>query len=100
MREITKQFNVPEPFPTVELRLPYNSGTVKVKLKRFEQRGSDLWLLVAVPRWSRWSTQVQVGEKAYEGISPGVEDLWAPAFAVTADSEVFERLEGQYRRAA
>ncbi|MGW2594803.1 hypothetical protein ACWCXC_31685 [Streptomyces sp. NPDC001515] len=100
MSEITRFFDVPEPLPTVELRLPANSGSVKAKLKRMEQRGGELWVLVEAPRWKRWSTQVQVGEKAHEGISPGVEDVWAPSFAVSVDSDVYDQLKIQYRQTA
>ncbi|WP_329308376.1 hypothetical protein [Streptomyces microflavus] len=100
MTEIVRYLDVPEPFPTGELRLPGNGGTVRVKIKRIEQRGDDAWVLVEAPRWNRWRTQIQVGEQAYEGISPGVEDVWAPSFAVSADSDVYQRLRSLYLAAA
>ncbi|WP_406078692.1 hypothetical protein OG337_28850 [[Kitasatospora] papulosa] len=96
MTEITRFFDVPEPFPVAELRLPGNGGAVKVKLKRVEGRGEEVWLLVEAPRWNRWSTQVNVGEKAHEGISPGTEDIWAPAFAVSTEPEIYDQLESLY----
>ncbi|MFE7395695.1 hypothetical protein [Streptomyces sp. NPDC057557] len=94
---MTRYFDVPDPLPPGELRLPGNGGSVRVRVKRIEERGDDVWVLVEAPRWRRWSTQVMVGEKSYEGISPDVEDLWAPGFAVTSDSENFERLKALYR---
>ncbi|WP_406188966.1 hypothetical protein [[Kitasatospora] papulosa] len=97
MKEITRFFDMPEPFPAAELRLPGNSGAVKVRLKRVEGRGDEVWLLVEAPRWNRWSTQVNVGEKAHEGISPGFEEVWAPAFAVSTEPEVYDRLKSLYR---
>ncbi|MFF2184593.1 hypothetical protein [Streptomyces sp. NPDC058155] len=100
MKEIAPFFDVPEPYPAAELRLPGNSGCVKVKLKRIERRGAEVWLLVEAPCWNRWSTQVHVGKSAHEGISPGVEDVWAPGFAVSADSDVYARLEAMYQAAA
>ena len=66
---------------------------MKVRLKRVEERGDEVWLLVEAPRWNRWSTQVHVGERAHEGISPSFEDVWAPGFAVSTEPEVYARLK-------
>ncbi|MFJ1699450.1 hypothetical protein ACIOHC_30795 [Streptomyces sp. NPDC088252] len=97
MTETKRYFDVPDPLPPGELRFPGNAGCVRVKVKRIEQRGKETWVLVEAPRWKRWSTQVMVGEKSHEGISPGFEDVWAPAFAVTADSDDVARLKALYR---
>ncbi|MBD3549839.1 hypothetical protein [Streptomyces sp. JV180] len=100
MTEIARCFNVPQPFPTGELRLPGNGGAVKVKIKCIEQHGDDVWVLVEAPRWDCWHTQIEIGEPAHEGISPGVEDVWAPSFAVSAEANVYERLRSLYLSAA
>ncbi|MFJ3083088.1 hypothetical protein ACIPJG_25495 [Streptomyces halstedii] len=73
---------------------------MKVRIKAIEQRRDDVWVLVEAPRWDRWRTQVHVGEQAREGISPGYEDVWAPSFAVSADSDVYQRLRSLYLTAA
>ncbi|MFE9949322.1 hypothetical protein ACFYRJ_17525 [Streptomyces sp. NPDC005531] len=100
MTEVKRYFDVPEPLPPGELLLPGNAGSVRVKVKRIEQRGNETWVLVEAPRWKRWRTQVQVGEKSYEGISPGFEDVWVPSFAVTGDADDVDRLKALYRGSA
>jgi hypothetical protein len=100
MTQLARHFDVPDPLPAGELRLPGNSGTVKVKIKRIEKRGKDTWVLVVAPRWNRWSTQVHVGQPAHEGISPGVEEVWAPSFAVSTEPDVYQRLHSLYLSAA
>lgn len=100
MTQLARHFDVPDPLPAGELRLPGNSGTVKVKIKRIEKRGRDTWVLVEAPRWNRWSTQVHVGKPAHEGISPGVEEVWAPSFAVSTEPDVYQRLHSLYLSAA
>ncbi|MCX4786496.1 hypothetical protein OG369_09960 [Streptomyces sp. NBC_01221] len=97
---MTYYLDVPDPLPTAELRLPGNAGAVRVKVKRIEQRGKETWVLVEAPRWKRWSTQVMVGEKSYEGISPDLEDIWAPGFAVTSDADAIDKLRVLMRSAA
>lgn len=99
MTEMTHFFDVPKPRPTAELRLPGNSGTVRVRVKRIEQRGAAAWVLVEAPRWKRWSTQVMVGEPSHEGISPDFEDIWVPGFAVWSESDDVERLTALMRSA-
>ncbi|WP_411095952.1 hypothetical protein [Streptomyces sp. 020-2-3H-GM] len=73
---------------------------MKVKIKCIEQHGDDVWVLVEAPRWDRWRTQIEVGELAHEGISPGVEDVWAPSFAVSTEPDVYQRLHSLYLAAA
>jgi hypothetical protein len=85
--------DVPEPHPQAIVRMPKNAGSVKGRLTCFEVRArEDFWVHVALPTWSRWNTQVLVGEPAIEGIGPATIEVWAPARAVQVDESDLERL--------
>ncbi len=93
------RFEVPEPHPKCDVRLPGNGGVVHGRIKVVEQRSKgNVWILVALPTWRKWSTQIEVGQPAREGIAPAVEDTWVPAFAVETDDDVYEDLQKSYRR--
>ena len=94
-----KTFTVSPPYPRVEVRLPGNGGVLKGHVKALtERRGGETWVQVVVPTWSRWRTQVEVGQPAREGIAPGEQTMWAPGFAVTGDSDDIERIQHEYRQ--
>ncbi|MFI8962086.1 hypothetical protein ACIGO8_08215 [Streptomyces sp. NPDC053493] len=93
-----KRFEVTPPYPSVEVRLPNNGGVIKGRLKTLMQKPDEhTWMEVTVPTWTRWRTQVEVGQPSREGIAPGEYNLWAPAYAVTTDEEDFQRLQNEYR---
>ncbi|GFE20080.1 MULTISPECIES: hypothetical protein [Streptomyces] len=94
-----QRFEVPEPHPECDVRLPGNGGVVHGRIKIVDQRSKgNVWILVALPCWTRWSTQIEVGEPTHEGIAPGVEDTWVPAFAVETEDDVYTELKQRYRK--
>ncbi|MFF8784777.1 hypothetical protein [Streptomyces sp. NPDC015125] len=98
MTASTTRFDVPEPHPKCEVKLPGNGGIVHGHIKIVEQRSKgNVWILVALPCWARWSTQIEAGKPAREGIAPGVEDTWVPAFAVDTEDDVYAELKQRYR---
>jgi hypothetical protein len=77
--------------------MPGNGGVLKGCLKVITQKpNEDVWLQVTVPTWTRWKTQVEVGEPAHEGLAPGTQDIWAPSWAVTTDEDDLRRLRQDY----
>lgn len=91
-------FVVPEPLPEATLRLPGNAGTVKVKVKKIELASSGEYrVLVDMPCWERWRTQLRPGQPAEEGVSPCTLPVWAPSSAVWGDPEVVLALRAKSR---
>lgn len=94
-----KRLDVPAPHPKCDVRLPGNGGVVHGRIKGVEERSKgEVWILVSLPCWKKWSTQIEVGEPSLEGIAPATEDTWVPSYAVHTEEDVYQDLQKEYHR--
>jgi hypothetical protein len=76
-----------EPIPAT-VRLPGIGGSVEGEVIAAEiQANGDAWILVKIPIWQRWHTQLKVGKPAVCGLGPAWTEMWCPAYAVETDND-------------